>query len=88
VPVRIRLDPQEISTSPLRVGLSMEATVNVSDQSGKTLAESAPLSAPAADPAQAPAQADAYAAMDAQASEEIQRIVRANAGGMLKPAGK
>jgi membrane fusion protein (multidrug efflux system) len=88
VPVRIRLDPQEITTSPLRVGLSMEATVNVSDQSGKTLAESAPLSTPAADPAQPPAQADTYAAMDAQATEEIQRIVRANAGGMAKPAGK
>ena len=88
VPVRIRLDPQEITTSPLRVGLSMEATVNVSDQSGKTLAESAPLSTPAADPAQPPAQADTYAAMDAQATEEIQRIVRANAGGMPKPAGK
>ena len=87
VPVRIRLDPQEITTSPLRVGLSMEATVNVSDQSGKTLAEAAPLNAPA-DAAQAPAATDVYAAMDAKATEEIQRIVRANAGGTVKPAGK
>jgi membrane fusion protein (multidrug efflux system) len=88
VPVRIRLDPQEITANPLRVGLSMEATVNVSDQSGKTLAESAPLGTPAAEGAQSPVQTDAYAAMDAQATEEIQRIVRANAGGMAKPAGK
>ena len=88
VPVRIRLDPQEITTSPLRVGLSMEATVNVSDQSGKTLAEAAPVNAPATDAAQAPAATDIYAAMDAQATEEIARIVRANAGGTAKPAGK
>ena len=88
VPVRIRLDPQEITTSPLRVGLSMEATVNVSDQSGKTLAEAAPLNAPATDAAQAPAATDVYAAMDAKATEEIQRIVRANAGGVVKPAGQ
>jgi membrane fusion protein (multidrug efflux system) len=85
VPVRIRLDPQEIGTNPLRVGLSMEATVNVSDQSGKTLAETAASAAPATPQA---AQTDAYAAMDAQALEEIQRIVRANAGGTVKPAGK
>ena len=88
VPVRIRLDPQEITTSPLRVGLSMEATVNVSDQSGKTLAEAAPVNAPATDAAQAPAATDIYAAMDAQATEEIARIVHANAGGTAKPAGK
>ena len=88
VPVRIRLDPQEITTSPLRVGLSMEATVNVSDQSGKTLAEAAPVNAPPTDAAQAPAATDIYAAMDAQATEEIARIVRANAGGTAKPAGK
>jgi membrane fusion protein (multidrug efflux system) len=86
VPVRIRLDPQEITTSPLRVGLSMEATVNVSDQSGETLAEAAPVSAPAAEAAPGPAATDVYAAMDAQATEEIQRIVRANAGGVVKPA--
>ena len=88
VPVRIRLDPQEITASPLRVGLSMEATVNVSDQSGKTLAEAAPINAPAADAAPAPAATDVYAAMDAQATEEIARIVRANTGSAVKPAAK
>jgi len=88
VPVRIRLDPQEIAASPLRVGLSMEATVNVSDQSGKTLAEAAPVNASATELAPAPAATDVYAAMDAQATEEIARIVRANAGGVAKPAGK
>ena len=42
----------------------------------------------ATDAAQAPAATDVYAAMDAKATEEIQRIVRANAGGTVKPAGK
>jgi len=39
VPVRIALDPQELAAHPLRVGLSMEATVDVHDQSGKRVTE-------------------------------------------------
>jgi len=46
------------------------------------------VNAPATDAAQAPAATDVYAAMDAQATEEIARIVRANAGDTAKPAGK
>jgi membrane fusion protein (multidrug efflux system) len=30
LPVRIKLDPRELARHPLRVGLSMEATVDVS----------------------------------------------------------
>jgi membrane fusion protein (multidrug efflux system) len=37
VPVRVALDPQEIREHPLRVGLSMHATVDVHDQSGPML---------------------------------------------------
>jgi membrane fusion protein (multidrug efflux system) len=40
VPVRISLDPQEIKAHPLRVGLSMEAEVDVSHQDGEALASS------------------------------------------------
>ncbi len=32
VPVRIELDPKELAEHPLRVGLSMEAEVDVSDR--------------------------------------------------------
>ena len=39
VPVRILLDPQELSAHPLRVGLSMDVNVDTSDTSGKTLAD-------------------------------------------------
>jgi len=39
VPVRVALDPKELAEHPLRVGLSMEATVDVREQGGKTLAD-------------------------------------------------
>ena len=39
VPVRIALDAQELATHPLRVGLSMEAKVDVRDTSGRMLAD-------------------------------------------------
>jgi membrane fusion protein (multidrug efflux system) len=39
VPVRIALDPKQIAESPLRVGLSMDAEVDVSHRDGKTLAD-------------------------------------------------
>ncbi|XHS80351.1 HlyD family efflux transporter periplasmic adaptor subunit [Burkholderiaceae bacterium UC74_6] len=39
VPVRIELDPAELSEHPLRVGLSMDVTVDVSRQDGKILAD-------------------------------------------------
>jgi membrane fusion protein, multidrug efflux system len=38
VPVRIALDPSELKDNPLRVGLSVNADVDVSDQSGPRVA--------------------------------------------------
>jgi membrane fusion protein (multidrug efflux system) len=76
VPVRIALDAQQLLQNPLRVGLSMEATVDVSDQSGKSLSE-------AAHPASS-VQTEVYAAMDKGASDAVQKIIAANAGGMGK----
>jgi membrane fusion protein (multidrug efflux system) len=72
VPVRIVLDAQQLAQNPLRVGLSMEATVDVTDQSGKTLSE-------AAHPASA-VQTQVYAAMDKGASDEVRKIIAANTG--------
>ena len=40
VPVRVTLDPQQLAEHPLRIGLSMDATVDISQQDGKILAES------------------------------------------------
>jgi len=42
VPVRIALDPDELKTNPLRIGLSVTAEVDVHDQSGPRVA-SAPV---------------------------------------------
>ena len=39
VPVRIALDPKELDDHPLRVGLSMDAEVDVSKTDGKVLAD-------------------------------------------------
>src|SRR5256714_1802738 len=38
VPVRIALDPRQLAAHPLRIGLSMHATVDVRDDSGEQLA--------------------------------------------------
>ncbi len=40
VPVRIEVDGQQLAAHPLRVGLSMEATVDIADQSGQPVATS------------------------------------------------
>ena len=41
VPVRIALDPAELTDNPLRIGLSVSATVDVKDQSGPRIASAA-----------------------------------------------
>jgi membrane fusion protein (multidrug efflux system) len=73
VPVRVALDPQQIAAHPLRVGLSMDAEVDVHDQSGKTLAD-----APRATPV---AQAQDYGAPDLRADDEVRRVIAANLPG-------
>jgi membrane fusion protein, multidrug efflux system len=72
VPVRIALDAAQLATSPLRVGLSMEAEVDVSRQDGKTLAD-APNAA-------ALAPAPVLAAPDDAASADVRRVIAANDG--------
>jgi membrane fusion protein (multidrug efflux system) len=72
VPVRIALDPQELAAHPLRVGLSMDVTVDTQDHSGKALAD-APRSTPAA-------ATDVFAAQERAAQQRVERIVAANLG--------
>ncbi len=78
VPVRIALDPQQLLAHPLRVGLSMQADVDVSQQGGKALADTPVVMAPA------PAKAMATAAVSDPAQDDIRRIIVANLGA--KPA--
>jgi membrane fusion protein (multidrug efflux system) len=72
VPVRVALDPKEIQQNPLRVGLSMDAEVDVSKQDGKALAE-APRAAPVA-------QTTVFNVLDKGADAEVQRVIAANLG--------
>lgn len=72
VPVRIALDAEQLKSNPLRVGLSMDAVVDVSMQDGKMLAD-APRSA-------ALSQTQVYAELDQGANVEVQRIIAANMG--------
>jgi membrane fusion protein (multidrug efflux system) len=72
VPVRILLDPAELRAQPLRVGLSVDVEVDISDQSGPPVAtrlRNEPLGAGTSD------------GDDPAVAAEIDRIVAANAGG-------
>ena len=72
VPVRISLDPQQLAAHPLRVGLSMTATVDVTHKDGRTLAD-VPSTV-------APAQTQVYAALDEGANEDVRRVIAENMG--------
>ena len=72
VPVRVALDAAQVAQNPLRVGLSMEATVDVSKQDGKMLAD-APRAA-------ALVQTRVYEAQDAGAADDVRKIIAANMG--------
>ena len=72
VPVRIALDSKQLAENPLRVGLSMDAEVDITHQDGKTLAD-APRD-------NALTQTQVYATLDAGADAEVRRIIAANAG--------
>jgi len=81
VPVRILLDAQELAAHPLRIGLSMEVSIDVHDQSGKAVTESA-RTAPVAS-------TTLYDDLDKAADERVNAIVSANLGHPvnLKRAG-
>ena len=76
VPVRIALDPKELASHPLRVGLSMEATVDIADTGGRMVADTATQASKA--PRAEPGAADDTARREADAS--VQRIIAANLG--------
>jgi len=78
VPVRIALDPKELAEHPLRVGLSMEAAVDIHDQDGKPLTE-------AAEPATETA---VYAGNLKDAEARIQAIIRANLASAANTAAR
>jgi len=72
VPVRIALDAEQLKANPLRVGLSMDAEIDVSKKDGKSLAD-APRGS-------ALIQTQVYSQLDSGADAVVQRIIAANLG--------
>jgi membrane fusion protein (multidrug efflux system) len=79
VPVRISLDPREIAQNPLRVGLSMNVTVNVADEGGRSVADT-----PRTQAQGAVASTTVFDSLPHDADAEVARIVAANGGGRMK----
>ena len=72
VPVRIALDSEQMRQHPLRLGLSVEASVDIHDANGLSLAKT---------PSQKPLyQTDVYAEQGRQADALIDQIIRQNGG--------
>jgi membrane fusion protein (multidrug efflux system) len=80
VPVRIALDAKEVAEHPLRVGLSMDAKVDVSKTEGRMLADGSRASVNT--------QTAVFDANNTAADAEVRRIIVANGGHPAKPAGR
>ncbi|QXL83699.1 HlyD family efflux transporter periplasmic adaptor subunit [Comamonas sp. NLF-1-9] len=72
IPVRIALDPEPLARHPLRLGLSMQVTVDTREHGG-----AAPTTAARTEPL---AETSVYALQDGDADTEIARIIAANVG--------
>ena len=72
VPVRILLDPQQLADHPLRVGLSMEVTVDTHDQSGPAVTEAGRVKPVAS--------TNVFDDLDKAADQRVNTIVSANLG--------
>ncbi|RKT27491.1 membrane fusion protein (multidrug efflux system) [Paraburkholderia sp. RAU2J] len=70
LPVRIALDPQELDKNPLRIGLSMQADVNIKDASGGQLGNASNTAY----------QTNVFDKYGDEADAEIARIIAENAG--------
>ncbi len=71
LPVRIQLDPKELEQHPLRIGLSMDVTVNTRDRSGKFISEA--VTPPVYKTA-------IYENLEKESNAEIARIIKKNVG--------
>ncbi|HET8711159.1 MAG TPA: HlyD family efflux transporter periplasmic adaptor subunit [Spongiibacteraceae bacterium] len=72
IPVKISLDKEQVRTHPLRIGLSVVATVDIKDQSGPQLSD-VTRTAPAY-------RTDVYGKLDVEADALVKRIIDGNRG--------
>ena len=70
VPVRIRVNAEELAKNPLRIGLSMDVNVSLHDQSGPALAQQPPH--------EAVFSTDVYQEQLASADQLIEKLIQAN----------
>jgi membrane fusion protein (multidrug efflux system) len=70
VPVRIALDPKQLSEHPLQVGLSMEAKVDTHDRNGERQAQVAPQALPYT--------TEVFGRLEQLANERVRRIIEDN----------
>ncbi|MGV8894647.1 MAG: HlyD family efflux transporter periplasmic adaptor subunit [Burkholderiaceae bacterium] len=80
LPVRIALDPKELAQHPLRIGLSMQVTVEVLQQAG------APLPAARLARTEPAYETTVFEATGQQADARIAGIIAANVGSVDNPA--
>ncbi|MDY0331566.1 MAG: efflux RND transporter periplasmic adaptor subunit [Thiomonas sp.] len=73
LPVRVALDPRQLASHPLRVGMSTEVTIDISDHKGPLVVDEPPT--------QPAARTDIYAADWQKADTLVNAIIAANAGG-------
>ena len=76
VPVRVSLDAKELAEHPLRVGLSMDAKVDVSKTDGRMLADGSRASVSA--------QTAVFEQNNTAADAEVRKIIAANGGPAFK----
>jgi membrane fusion protein, multidrug efflux system len=74
VPVRVALDNDELDKHPLRIGLSTDVTVDITNDKGPLLASASQ---------QPPAETSVYDQVAAQADAEAEKIIRANLGASV-----
>jgi membrane fusion protein (multidrug efflux system) len=79
VPVRIALDAKEVAAHPLRVGLSMDARVDISQTDGRMLADGSRASVST--------QTAVFEQNNTAADAEVRRIIGVNSGRLAKPVG-
>ena len=78
VPVRIQLNAKELVEHPLRVGLSMDAKVDISKQDGRMLAD--------VDRASTTVQTHVFEQNNSAADAEVRKIIVANGGSAVRLA--
>jgi membrane fusion protein (multidrug efflux system) len=79
VPVRVEIDPSDLAAHPLRMGLSMHATVDVGGAAGAPVAASAASAASAAAP-RASSRTTVFQPASDDADRRVQAIIASQLG--------